>query len=174
MANEISMTEEDTVAPDVSQLEDVLEPGLLTAGPHSGPQPVLAPRFRCGLLQDVGGGTAILSWAASAPTQPGLRSVPAVPVPSGHAVVTSDRALGDTETRKRLALRCQVLFVGGAPGVADDLRGQVQLSRLTNLSGTVLRPGYARFQGPSICIGFSRRASAGGWCGGGGPAFGHS
>jgi hypothetical protein len=71
VANEISMTEEDTVAPDVSQLEDVLELGLLTAGPHSCPQSVLVPRFRCGLLQDVGGGTGILSWAASAPTLAG-------------------------------------------------------------------------------------------------------
>ncbi len=33
MADEIRMTEEDTVAPGASQLEDVLELSLLTAGP---------------------------------------------------------------------------------------------------------------------------------------------
>jgi hypothetical protein len=31
------MTEEDTVAPGASQLEDMLELSLLTAGPRSGP-----------------------------------------------------------------------------------------------------------------------------------------
>ena len=51
------------------------------------------------------------------------------------------RPLGDAQTRKCLAVRCQVLFVGGDLGVAGDLRGQVQLSRLSNLSGTVLRAG---------------------------------
>lgn len=39
---------------------------------------------------------------------PGLRSVSAVPVPAGHAVVTIDQAFGDAQTRKRLLLRCQV------------------------------------------------------------------
>ncbi|CAH0127880.1 MULTISPECIES: hypothetical protein [unclassified Arthrobacter] len=37
MADEIRMTEEDTVAPGASQLEDVLELSLLTAGPSAGP-----------------------------------------------------------------------------------------------------------------------------------------
>lgn len=37
MADEIRMTEEDTVAPGANQLEDVLELSLLTAGPHTGP-----------------------------------------------------------------------------------------------------------------------------------------
>ncbi|MBU8869214.1 hypothetical protein [Paenarthrobacter aromaticivorans] len=37
MADEIRMTEEDTVAPDASALEDILELRLLTAGPAIGP-----------------------------------------------------------------------------------------------------------------------------------------
>ncbi|GAA2130859.1 hypothetical protein GCM10009825_12130 [Arthrobacter humicola] len=37
MADEIRMTEEDTVAPGASQLEDVLELSRLTAGPRTGP-----------------------------------------------------------------------------------------------------------------------------------------
>lgn len=37
MADEIRMTEKDTVAPGASQLEDVLELSLLTAGPSAGP-----------------------------------------------------------------------------------------------------------------------------------------
>ena len=37
MADAIRMTEEDTVAPGASQLEDVLELSLLTAGPSAGP-----------------------------------------------------------------------------------------------------------------------------------------
>lgn len=36
MADEIRMTEQDTVAPGASQLEDVLELSLLTAGPSAG------------------------------------------------------------------------------------------------------------------------------------------
>jgi hypothetical protein len=35
--DEIRMTEDDTVAPDASQVEDVLELRLLTAGPETGP-----------------------------------------------------------------------------------------------------------------------------------------
>lgn len=37
MADEIRMTEEDTIAPGASQLEDVLELSLLTAGPSAVP-----------------------------------------------------------------------------------------------------------------------------------------
>lgn len=37
MADEIRMTEDDTVAPDASPLEDLLELRLLTAGPITGP-----------------------------------------------------------------------------------------------------------------------------------------
>ena len=37
MADEIRMTEEDTVAPGASPLEDILELSLLTAGPPAGP-----------------------------------------------------------------------------------------------------------------------------------------
>ena len=37
VADEIRMTEEDTVAPGASQLEDVLELSLLTAGPMDFP-----------------------------------------------------------------------------------------------------------------------------------------
>jgi hypothetical protein len=76
------------------------------------------------------------------------------------------------QTPKQLAMRCQVLFVGGDLGVADDLRGQVQLSRLSNLGGTVSRAGYTRIQVSSVCDQISRSASAGGGCRGGGPAYG--
>ena len=37
MADEIRMTEDDTVAPDASALEDLLELRLLTKGPRTGP-----------------------------------------------------------------------------------------------------------------------------------------
>ncbi|MDR7081073.1 hypothetical protein J2X01_000342 [Arthrobacter ginsengisoli] len=37
MADEIRMTDEDTVAPGASQLEDILELSILTAGPRTGP-----------------------------------------------------------------------------------------------------------------------------------------
>jgi len=37
VADEIRMTEDDTVAPDASPLEDLLELRLLTAGPPTGP-----------------------------------------------------------------------------------------------------------------------------------------
>lgn len=37
MADEIRMTEDDTVAPGASLIEDVLELRLLTAGPETGP-----------------------------------------------------------------------------------------------------------------------------------------
>jgi hypothetical protein len=37
VADEIRMTEDDTVAPDASPVEDVLELRLLTAGPETGP-----------------------------------------------------------------------------------------------------------------------------------------
>lgn len=37
MADEIHMTEDDTVAPDASHVEDILELRLLTAGPETGP-----------------------------------------------------------------------------------------------------------------------------------------
>jgi hypothetical protein len=37
VADEIRMTEDDTVAPDASQVEDILELRLLTAGPETGP-----------------------------------------------------------------------------------------------------------------------------------------
>jgi len=37
VADEIHMTEDDTVAPDASQIEDILELCLLTAGPETGP-----------------------------------------------------------------------------------------------------------------------------------------
>jgi hypothetical protein len=37
MADHFRMTEDDTVAPDASPLEDILELSLLTAGPVTGP-----------------------------------------------------------------------------------------------------------------------------------------
>ena len=37
MADQFRMTEDDTVAPDASPLEDILELSLLTAGPVVGP-----------------------------------------------------------------------------------------------------------------------------------------
>ena len=37
MADEIRMTEDDTVAPEASPIEDFLELRLLTAGPSTGP-----------------------------------------------------------------------------------------------------------------------------------------
>ncbi|MFJ6358691.1 hypothetical protein [Pseudarthrobacter oxydans] len=37
MADQYRMTEDDTVAPDASPLEDLLELSLLTAGPATGP-----------------------------------------------------------------------------------------------------------------------------------------
>lgn len=37
MADQFRMTEDDTVAPDASPLEDILELSLLTAGPITGP-----------------------------------------------------------------------------------------------------------------------------------------
>lgn len=37
MADQFRMTEDDTVAPDASPLEDILELALLTAGPATGP-----------------------------------------------------------------------------------------------------------------------------------------
>ncbi|MGP0225307.1 hypothetical protein [Paenarthrobacter sp. NCHU4564] len=37
MADEIRTTEADTVAPDASPAEDILELSLLTAGPNTGP-----------------------------------------------------------------------------------------------------------------------------------------
>ncbi|MCT9626024.1 hypothetical protein HWD94_12955 [Pseudarthrobacter equi] len=37
MADPFRMTEDDTVAPDASPLEDILELSLLTAGPITGP-----------------------------------------------------------------------------------------------------------------------------------------
>lgn len=37
MADEIRMTEADTIAPDASPAEDILELRLLTAGPITGP-----------------------------------------------------------------------------------------------------------------------------------------
>ncbi|WP_181405878.1 hypothetical protein [Pseudarthrobacter phenanthrenivorans] len=37
MADQFRMTEDDTVAPDASPLEDILELSLLTAGPVTGP-----------------------------------------------------------------------------------------------------------------------------------------
>jgi hypothetical protein len=43
------------------------------------------------------------------------------------------------------------------PDAADDLRGRGHLSRLSNLGGTVLRPGSMRIQDSSICIDFSQR-----------------
>jgi hypothetical protein len=83
-----------------------------------------------------------------------LRSVPAVPVPAGHAVLPL-QALEDAQTSKRLARRCQVLFVGADPDAANDLRGRVQLSRLSNPSGTVLRPGVCAI--PISVSDFSQR-----------------
>jgi hypothetical protein len=37
MADQFRMTEDDTVSPDASPLEDILELSLLTAGPATGP-----------------------------------------------------------------------------------------------------------------------------------------
>ena len=37
MADQFRMTEDDTVSPDASPLEDILELSLLTAGPAAGP-----------------------------------------------------------------------------------------------------------------------------------------
>lgn len=37
MADEIRMTDDDTVAPDASLIEDILELRLLTAGPETSP-----------------------------------------------------------------------------------------------------------------------------------------
>lgn len=46
MASEFRMTEDDTVGPDASQIEDLLELRLLTAGPETGPVDFPVPEHR--------------------------------------------------------------------------------------------------------------------------------
>ena len=43
-------------------------------------------------------------------------------VSAGQSVVDVDPVFGDAEGGEAVALRGQVLFVGGDPGVADDVR----------------------------------------------------